>query len=166
MSVIIYFHIGYVFKYYGLDKKDVSEKWSISGIIAFLMLCIILNPYTELSCNRFEWYILPMSMLAILSLFYIFKSIKMPTSKVFKWIYMLLVSFGIESLIIFGLHQALYYTLPAIYLRLPIPEYVWIIKTDYIIGIAMVMFVAMICLYLSKFFHKSMPKYFGKPVRL
>lgn len=166
MSVIVYFHIGYMFKYNEWDKKDVSVKWSIAGVVAFLALCIILNPYTEIRDNRFQWYILPLSMLAIISLFYLFKAIKMPKSNMFKWLYMLLVSLGIESLIIFGLHRAFFYTMPAIYLRLPIPEYVWTIKTDYIIGIAMVMFSAMACLYLSKFFHKYMPKYFGKQVRI
>ncbi len=73
LSVIIYFHIGYIFRKDGLDKKTIPLNFAAIGLVLFLTLCVFLNPYTDFKENHFEWYILPLSLLAITSLLYVIR---------------------------------------------------------------------------------------------
>lgn len=163
LSVMIYFHIGYCFHNYKIDQKNVGYKWGLALFAAFVAFCLIINPETDLKYNRFEWYMLPLAIMAILSLFYIFKDYKKITEiKIFRFLYRILMAFGIESIILLGLHRHFYYLWPSIYTRLSLPDKVLSVNTEYLIGIAMVVFTAMICLYLAQWFHKLLPKVFGR----
>lgn len=165
MSVLIYFHIGHIFRVGCLDKKPLPAWLPAVGFAMFIIVAVLLNPHTEIRDNRFEWYILPLSMFGTINLFYLVRAVRIPQSGLPRRLYILLTTLGIESLVIFGFHRVVYYIAPALYLRIPLPDTILTINTDYIIGIVMIFATAMICLYISKVFHRFLPTCFGKQIK-
>ncbi len=71
-----------------------------------------------------------------------------------------------DSLTLFGLHRAFYYTAPGLYNHIPLPTVIFGIKTGYFISTGMVIVTTIMCLFISKYFHLYLPKFFGKKYKL
>lgn len=161
LSMLIFYHIGYCFRFYKLDQKNVKILHTILLLTFLIAIVYFAKPRIDVKENIFPIYLLPLSLLIIVSLFYFIQSIVRKIGTKHSIILDTLTILGIESLIILGLHRPIYYTLPSVYTRFSIPETIMGFNSDYAIGVFMIVATTAICIIISKHIHKYLPSIFG-----
>lgn len=101
LSVLIYFHLGYLFKNSKFLNRDISLL-AILSIILLFVISIQLSPEVDLKSNRFPVYLLPLSLSIVISFYYVFIFLMDKCNLKF------LKVLGTESLVLMGLHPAIF----------------------------------------------------------
>ena len=107
-SILIYFHLGYLFKESGLYKKLISLKISLTALLLLFVGVAFLQPVVDLKYNVFPIYYVCLSSMLVFFLYQTIKSIAAKyTTEQNQAVYWL-ARLGNDSLIIFGLHRPIY----------------------------------------------------------
>lgn len=117
-TVFIFFHAGYLFKYFNLHKKNIKPHITTSVVTLIFIFIIMIQPKVELKANIFPAYMFIFSISIIISLFYLSKQIKQ-----FNWLSKKLEMTGMISLLIMGFHQPIFDIAFIVISKIPINPY-------------------------------------------
>lgn len=107
-SILIYFHLGYLFKESGLYKKLISLKITFTALLLLFVGVVFLQPVVDLKYNIFPIYYVFLSSMIVFFMYQTIKSIATKYAPEQNRVVYWLAKLGNDSLIIFGLHRPIY----------------------------------------------------------
>lgn len=124
LSVFVYFHLGYLFMQKQFYTKIMPVCFSLGILLCAIFFSIYFSVYVELKMNIFPLLLLPLSMIFVVSIYWLLaffsrrKSQCGAVSKVVLWL-------GMNSLALMGLHHPMIELFGIIRHKLLLSNYVW-----------------------------------------
>lgn len=153
-SVVLFYSFGEFFHKKGYDKKVVPWWCGVIGILASMSVCYILHPNVELKDNRYPIYLILLSIITIISLYYLCKASVEWNLNRDTYFLGFLEKCGISSLAILGFHN------PIIWI---FGHYLQIIPAPPIVLLLFLVFITVVViLCIEKIIYKTAPFLLGK----
>lgn len=122
-SVLLFYAIGDCFHNKGYDSKAVPWYFGLMGVLACLCICYMFHPIAELKVNKFPIYLVLLSVVTIVSLYYICKYIIERFDNKKSYLLEFLEKSGVSSLSILGFHNPIIWIFGHYMRLIPAPSF-------------------------------------------
>lgn len=153
MSTLIYYHLGFCFtrnKWYDIK---ISPIFSLCLLIIAIVFVVLFPSYVDLKSNCFPLYLLLLSMVFIVSIYYLINASCNLSNQKLHW-NKILIWCGTNSLALLGLHQLFVDTFRIVRNKLHLVNYGWTILEF--------AFIVTICYFATTLIKKYIPFVLGR----
>lgn len=154
LSVLLFYVLGEIFHSKGYDKKMIPWWLGCVGVVLCISVSILLHPYVELKLNIYPFYLALLSLIMILSIYYICKSMIEYKNGKRLYVFSFLEKAGISSLTILGLHNPIIWIFGHYLQIIPAPSIV-ILFIEVLLTITVI-------IYIEKLIYKYLPFLLGR----